>query len=270
MATRSDNIYKILHSSPCNRLSIEDIRKKLVLDYGDSPAKVAGPTVYATVRNYNNTCLANGIKKVFNYSGDGSEASGYVSLAVSEPIDRKDNDIVKYVGNSIYNTKEYDVESACNKASNGQEIQTLQIDDQMMDLVYKAIDIAVKYEDASRGIRKMPITGEIGEVLICKQLGLNLIADFLSAGVDAIDKSGLKVQIKTRRESQDEPKGNHVRIGRFSEHYFDYALLGILDKQYRLREVWKAEYVDLKPIIDNDKKRNPNMSSFKRVAKRIL
>ena len=259
VATRSDNIYKILQSSPCNRLSIEDIRKKLVLDYGDSPAKVAGPTVYATVRNYNNTCLANGIKKVFNYSGDGSEASGYVSLAVSKPIDGKH-----------YNTKEYDVESVCNKASNSQEIQTLQIDDQMMDLVYKAIDIAVKYEDASRGIRKMPITGEIGEVLICKQLGLNLIADFLSAGVDAIDKSGLKVQIKTRRESQDEPKGNHVRIGRFSEHYFDYALLGILDKQYRLREVWKAEYVDLKPIIDNDKKRNPNMSSFKRVAKRIL
>lgn len=259
MATRSDNIYKILQSSPCNRLSIEDIRKKLVLDYGDSPEKVAGPTVYATVRNYNNTCLANGIKKVFNYSGDGSEDSGYVSLAVSKPIDGKH-----------YSTKEYDVESICNKASTGQEIQTLQIDDQMMDLVYKAIDIAVKYEDASRGIRKMPITGEIGEVLICKQLGLNLIADFLSAGVDAIDKSGLKVQIKTRRESQEKPKGNHVRIGRFSEHYFDYALLGILDKQYRLREVWKAEYVDLKPVIDNDKKRNPNMSSFKRVAKRIL
>ena len=90
------------------------------------------------------------------------------------------------------------------------------------------------------------------------------------AGIDAIDKNGLKVQIKTRRESQDEAKGNHVRIGRFSQHYFDYALLGILDKQYRLREVWKAAYADLMPIIDNDKKRNPNMSSFKRVANRIL
>ena len=271
MATRSDNIYEILQSAPCKRLSVDDIRRKLVSGFGDSLVKLEGPTIYATVRGDNNTRLSNGKTKRFNYSGDGSEISGYVSLIESEvPIDVKDNLIDGEVVTSVNQTEENNVNMVKSLAFEQQDIQTLHIDDKMMDLVYKAIDIAVGYEEASRGIRKMPITGEIGEVLICKQLGLNLIADFQSAGIDAIDKNGLKVQIKTRRESQDEPKGNHVRIGRFSEHYFDYALLGILDKQYRLREIWKAEYIDLKPIIDSEKKRNPNLSSFKRVATRVL
>jgi len=271
VATRSDNIYEILQSAPCKRLSIEDIRRKLVLDFNDSPVKLEGPTLYSTVRGDNNTRLSNGNAKRFNYSGDGSEVSGYVALAESgASTDIKENNGDVKVENNIDMTEEKIVNPVTTLACDQQKIATLNIDDKMIDLVYKAIDIAVKYEAASQGIRKMPITGEIGEVLICKQLGLNLIADFLSAGFDALDNNGLKVQIKTRRESQEEPKGNHVRIGRFSEHYYDYALLGILDKQYRLREVWRAEYADLKPIIDNEKRRNPNMSAFKRVAKRIL
>lgn len=271
MATRSDNIYEILQKTPCKRLAIDDIRRKLVMDFDDSPVKLEGPTIYATVRGDNNTRLSNGKAKRFNYSGDGSEKSGYVALAESEaPIIINDNQIYNGFKTNVNKPEEKNVNTGNSLAVNQQEIPTLYIDDKMMDLVYKAIDIAVKYEAASQGIRKMPITGEIGEVLICKHLGLHLIADFQAAGIDAIDKNGLKVQIKTRRESQDEAKGNHVRIGRFSQHYFDYALLGILDKQYRLREVWKAAYADLMPIIDNDKKRNPNMSSFKRVANRIL
>lgn len=272
MQTRSDNIYEILQSAPCQRMTIVDIRRNLVLNYADSLQKVAGATIYSTVRGNNNVRVTNGKAKRFNYSGDGSEASGYISLAESgekinieyEPKFETDTlnseDIVKTVQDLDCNDQEI----------NYQEIKTLIIDDKMMDLVYKAIEIAVKYEEVSRGTRKMPITGEIGEILICKQLGLNLIADFQFAGIDAVDKSGLKVQIKTRREDQDKQKGNQFRIGRFSEHYFDYALVGILDKKYRLREVWRAEYADLKPIIDNDKKRNPNMSSFKRVAERVV
>lgn len=269
LATRSDNIFKILQNAPCKRLSVDDIRRKLVLDFDDSPVKLEGPTIYATVRGDNNTRLSNGKAKRFNYSGDSSEVSGYVSLAESEAtIDIEDKPIYLEVRTNVNKVEENN--DTVKSLAYEQEIQTLHIDDKMMDLVYKAVDIAVKYEAVSQGIRKMPITGEVGEVLICKQLGLKLIADFLAAGIDAIDESGLKVQIKTRRESQDEPKGNNVRIGRFSEHYFDYALLGILDKQYRLREVWRAEYADLKPIIDGEKRRNPSMSSFKRVAKRIM
>lgn len=269
MATRAENIYEILRALPSARLAIADIRRKLVTEYGDSPQKVDGPTIYATVRNFNKTCLSNGRAKVFNYSGDGSEDSGYVSIAVRDIVKKQEQKTCS--SNENFPNEQQLLEDSADIAfPDTQEIKTLIIDDQLIALVYESIDIAVKYQEASHGIRKMPITGEVGEVLICKQLSLNLVADLQSAGFDAIDNDGLKVQIKTRRESQDEPKGNHVRIGRFSEHYFDYALLGILDKQYQLREVWRAEYAALKPIIDNEKRRNPNMSSFKRVAKRIL
>ena len=259
--TRADKIYEILKTAPNRRLSIGDIGRKLVDVYGDDPLLLVGkPTVYSTVRGDNNTHMANGRVQRFNYSGDGSEQSGLISIAENGEVisisDEKDISI--------------SIDLLTCSESNIEEVKTLDIDDKMIDLVYKAIDIAVKYEAASQGTRKMPITGEVGEVLICKQMGLRIIADFQSAGVDAIDQDGLNVQIKTRRESQDEPKCNHVRIGRFSEHSFDYALLGILDKHYRLREIWKAKYSELKPVIDAEKKRNPNMSSFKKVAERIF
>ena len=269
MATRAENIYEILRSLPSMRLSITDIRRKLVAEYGDSPQKLEGPTIYATVRNFNRTRQSNGQGKIFNYSGDGSENSGYVSIAGSISAHKQASNIDSDAP-LVEAEQSISVIPSPIVFPDTHRIATLTIDDRLLDLVYKSIDIAVKYQEASCGIRKMPITGEVGEVLICKQLNLNLVADLQSAGFDAIDNDGLKVQIKTRREGQDEPKGNHVRVGRFSEHYFDYALLGIIDRQYRLREVWRSEYADLKPVIDKEKRRNPSMSSFKRVAKRIL
>ncbi len=145
----------------------------------------------------------------------------------------------------------------------------ISIDSQLLEKVEQAIQAALNYENATGGSRKLGITGEVGEVLICHELGLLLTRDARSEGYDAVDHSGRLVQIKTRRsETGDTPKKTG-RLSRFSEHAYDYALLGILDSQYRLIQIWRADYEVLDPIIRTQKRRNPTLSTFKRVATQI-
>jgi len=144
------------------------------------------------------------------------------------------------------------------------------VDDDLVEKVKLAIEAALAYEVATSGKRKLGITGEVGEILVCHQLGLRLMLDPRSVGYDALDSRGERVQIKTRRsESYGLPR-DAGRVSSFSEHEFDYALLGLLDHQYRLCEIWRADYDDLWPIIDKQKRRNPNLSLFKRVAHRVF
>lgn len=144
------------------------------------------------------------------------------------------------------------------------------IDDNIIQKVKLAIEAALAYESATGGNRKLGITGEVGEILVCYQLGLRLMLDPRSVGYDALDSGGRRVQIKTRRsESKGLPR-DAGRVSRFSEHEFDYALLGLLDHQYRLCEIWQADYDDIMPIVGTQKRRNPNLSLFKRVAHRVF
>jgi hypothetical protein len=150
------------------------------------------------------------------------------------------------------------------------EVETITIDGNMIKKINDAIRIALAYEKHTHGKRKLGVTGEVGEILVCYHLGLRLVLDSRSQGFDAIDKDGLKVQIKTSRsESEGLPK-NAGRTGRFSKHPFDYALLGLLDHNYQISEVWRAEYNKLKPIIEKTKRRDPNLSSFKRIGEKIF
>ena len=81
-----------------------------------------------------------------------------------------------------------------------------------------------------------------------------------------MDKDGKRVQIKTRRSETDGLPRDTGRTGIFSKHEFDYALLALLDNKYELREIWRADYNKLKPIIEKQKRRQPNLSSFKRAG----
>ena len=95
-----------------------------------------------------------------------------------------------------------------------------------------AVEKAVEYEAATGWKRKLGITAEVGEILACKQLGLKLLMDVRTKGYDAIDRNGKQVQIKTRRsESESSPKDTG-RLGSFSGHPFDYALLVVLDRRW--------------------------------------
>ena len=147
------------------------------------------------------------------------------------------------------------------------EVETITVGDKLFEKIQTAIDAALSYETQTRGKRKLGITGEVGEVLVCyhlrRTLGLRLVLDSRSEGFDAIDKDGLHVQIKTRRSESEGLPRDAGRTSRFSEHRFDYALLGLLDHNYQLREVWRADYDKLKPVIKKQKRRNPPLSSFK-------
>ncbi len=150
------------------------------------------------------------------------------------------------------------------------EVEAVIIDDDVIRKINDAIRIALAYEKQTHGKRKLGITGEVGEILVCYYLGLRLVLDSRSQGFDAIDKDGRKVQIKTRRSEYEGLPKAAGRTGRFSKHPFDYALLGLLDHNYQLCEVWRAEYDKLKPIIEKTKRRDPNLSSFKRVGGKIF
>ena len=137
--------------------------------------------------------------------------------------------------------------------------KTIIVDDNLVNVLKPAIAAALAYEEATKGRRKLGITGEVGELLACHQLGFKLTLNPRSEGFDAIDKDGLRVQIKTRRsESRGLPRGSS-RTSRFSKHEFDYQLY----------EIWRADYEKLRPVIESQKRRNPSLSSFKRIAKRL-
>ncbi len=94
--------------------------------------------------------------------------------------------------------------------------------------------------------------------------------DSRSEGFDAIDKDGLRIKIKTRRSESEGLPMNVGRIGHFSKHRFDYDLLGLLDHNYQLCKVWRADYDKLKPIIDKQKRQDLRLSSFNRVGRKIF
>ena len=152
------------------------------------------------------------------------------------------------------------------------EQETIDIDNKIIRKINLAIDAALMYENVTQGKRKLGITGEVGEILVCHQLGLQLVSDPRSEGFDALDKDGKQVQIKTRRSESEGLPRDVGRISRFSKHGFDYALLAILDKEYKLHEVWRASYEDLKPIIKNEQteRSGPRLSSFKKVGEKIF
>ena len=71
----------------------------------------------------------------------------------------------------------------------------IKITDKIIDKVNEIIKLALDYEESTG--RRLGVTGEIGEVLVCQKLGLSLMANRNNAGYDALDESGkIKYQIK--------------------------------------------------------------------------
>lgn len=110
-------------------------------------------------------------------------------------------------------------------------IKTLAVSDAVMDAVASVVKAELVYQRATNCGRKFGITGEVGEILVCRALDLRMVENPRSEGFDAVDAKGRCVQIKTRRgESGDIPKDGG-RLSKFSTHECDYALLGILNSE---------------------------------------
>jgi hypothetical protein len=151
-------------------------------------------------------------------------------------------------------------------------MNTVKITAKIRKTVNDIIRLAILYEEEIG--RKLGITGEIGEVLVCahprfKNLGLSLIANPLSAGFDAIDRSGKRFQIKAKRAVNWEGRYKG-RMSSFSKHDFDYAILAILDKSYEIRELYKVSRKKLWPALNRYPRRNPPIAKFKTLSERIL
>ncbi|MBT9130093.1 MAG: hypothetical protein DDT41_00357 [candidate division WS2 bacterium] len=149
------------------------------------------------------------------------------------------------------------------------EKETIIIDEEIISKIKGVIGIALEYENLTGGKRSLGITGEIGEILVSYHLGLQLLLDPLSKGYDAIDKDGLRVQIKTRHSKSRKIPKNNKRTGNFSKHSFDYALLGLLNNYYELSEVYKVDYDKLKPVLNNQKRQSLSLRTFKKLGVKI-
>jgi hypothetical protein len=148
-------------------------------------------------------------------------------------------------------------------------IKTLAVSDAVMDAVASVVKAELVYQRATNCGRKFGITGEVGEILVCRALDLKLVENPRSEGFDAVDTKGRCVQIKTRRgESGDLPKDGG-RLSKFSDHECDYALLGILNSKYKLVAVWKADFATLRPIILKHKRANPTIRQFKSIGVQV-
>jgi len=114
--------------------------------------------------------------------------------------------------------------------------ETVAVDTRLLGKIKQAVDAALSYEEVTKRTRKLGITGEVGEVLACHQLRLERVIDPRSEGLDAIDKDGSRVEIKTRTSESDGLSSNAGRTSRFSAHEFDYAILILLNRQYEISE----------------------------------
>lgn len=150
-----------------------------------------------------------------------------------------------------------------------QQLIAIQVTEEMFEAVKHAVAAARVYEKTTQGRRRLGMTGEVGEVLCCQLLGLKLCADPRSQGFDAVDTDGKLVQIKARRSESDGLPRDVGRLSTFSLHKFDYALLVLLDVEYRIVEIWRAEHGDIADLIKKQKRRNPSLSAFKRKARLI-
>ena len=123
----------------------------------------------------------------------------------------------------------------------------------------KAIEIAIEYERLTG--RKLGITGEVGEIFACDRLKLFLLNDQIAPGIDAKDEKGNTYQIKSKRVI-----GNEGTLGSFSSHKYDYAVMVLLDREYKIIEIRVAPFSKIDPIVQRRTRRNPTVQQFRAVS----
>ena len=131
---------------------------------------------------------------------------------------------------------------------------------------------------------RLPITGEIGELLVCEKLGLIKVAKTNNPGFDAFDRGGQKYQIKTAVFTEKEydktnyayMKGRNMKTNRSTVMYrnasfsqikpgdWDEILFCVVDTDFNIMEIWSIEQEEL-----FEHPRVINMASFKAGTLRI-
>lgn len=88
--------------------------------------------------------------------------------------------------------------------------------------------------------KPLGITGEIGEYLAAKHLGLDL-ADARTPGYDAVDRQGRRIQVKARAIPTSQRLSGQ-RLGSIRlEHDWDIVLLILLDELFEVKAIYEAD-----------------------------
>lgn len=132
------------------------------------------------------------------------------------------------------------------------------------EILERARQAAVEYYELTG--KPLGITGEIGEYLAARILGLHL-ADARAPGYDATDSMGRKIQIKARCIPGDK-KLNGQRLGsiRF-EHQWDCVMLVLLDERFEPLAIFEADRGPLEAALTKPGSRARNERGALSVSK---
>ncbi len=110
--------------------------------------------------------------------------------------------------------------------------------DEIEEILERARTAAVQYYQLTG--KPLGITGEIGEYLAAKYLGLEL-ADARTPGYDAIDRNGRSLQIKSRAIPNDKCLTGQ-RVGSIRlEHDWEAVILVLMDELFELQAMSEAD-----------------------------
>ena len=139
-------------------------------------------------------------------------------------------------------------------------------------ILERARQAAIDYYDLTG--KPLGITGEFGEYMTAKLLGLKL-ADARSPGYDATDKKGQKIQIKAR-SIPSEKKLTGQRLGSIRlDHEWDCVMFILLDERFEPKAIYVAQRGPLEAALTKPGSRARNergalsISKFKSLGKQI-
>ena len=122
--------------------------------------------------------------------------------------------------------------------------------------------------------KPLGITGEYGEYIAAVRLGLEL-ADARTAGYDAVDRHGRRIQIKARsiprRKKLVGQQLGSIRL----DHEWDVVIVVIMDELFEVRWMFEAERDVIKAALSapGSKARNErgalSLSKFKSIGRQV-
>ena len=117
---------------------------------------------------------------------------------------------------------------------------------EIADILERAKTAAIDYYRLTG--KPLGITGEMGEYLAARELGLDL-AEARTPGYDATDALGRRIQVKARVIRNGKSLGGE-RLGSIRlEHEWDLVLLVLMDELFEPKVIWEAKRTPIKAAL---------------------
>lgn len=142
---------------------------------------------------------------------------------------------------------------------------------EIQEVLEQTKQLAARYKKLTG--KPLGITGEIAEFSAASLLNLEL-ATARTAGYDAYDKNGKKVQIKGRCLPENAKSGQRLGSIRL-DHEWDKVLLVLMDEIFNVQEMWEAQRPEIEEALlaPGSKARNERgalaVSKFKQIGTKV-